>query len=130
MDSRTVPTDTAGVTLPGSAGEFSSIVSCFYYGYLEAQGNPIAEAEAGAKGVCDGIFLGARTWFTEIDPALAEAEGMFPLVKTILRAWHALSVVPASRQRLASLRRSLLWLCVRCAMREERGMESWRDRGM
>jgi hypothetical protein len=56
----------SGASLPGAAGEFTNIAGCFMFGYLQAHGDPVEEAESGAKGVCDVIFAGACTWFFDI----------------------------------------------------------------
>jgi hypothetical protein len=42
------------------------------FGFYEANGDPVAEAEAGAMGVCDTIFSGACTWFLNIAPLISE----------------------------------------------------------
>ncbi|KAI1816330.1 hypothetical protein GGS20DRAFT_239078 [Poronia punctata] len=62
----------AGGKIPGAFGEFASIVGCLQYGFYEANGDPAAEAEAGAKGICNTIFAGACTWFFDVSPGLNE----------------------------------------------------------
>lgn len=61
--------DTAGGNL---AVSFVNTVGCLLFGYYEANGDPLAQAEKGASAVCDSIFLGACTYFTEVAPAIAE----------------------------------------------------------
>ncbi|KAF4960746.1 hypothetical protein FSARC_10375 [Fusarium sarcochroum] len=45
---------------------WANIPGCMIFGYYEAQGNPVKEAETGAYGICNTIFSGACTWFTDV----------------------------------------------------------------
>ncbi|KAM0354921.1 hypothetical protein ACHAPU_000759 [Fusarium lateritium] len=49
-----------------------NIPGCFIFGFYEAQGDPVKEAESGAMGVCNVIFSGACTWFTSVASEIAE----------------------------------------------------------
>lgn len=61
--------NTAGGSLPVA---FSNIVGCLQFGYYEAEGDPIAEEETGAMGVCNTIFSGACQFFLNVSPEIAE----------------------------------------------------------
>ena len=49
-----------------------NIPACFVFGFYAAQGDPIAEAESGAVGLCNVIFAGMCNWFMGVAPILAE----------------------------------------------------------
>ncbi|CEL06472.1 hypothetical protein ASPCAL09649 [Aspergillus calidoustus] len=58
-----------------SAGDplvFVNTIGCLLFAYYEANGDPVAEAEAGGRAVCDTIFSGACTYFIDVAPAIAE----------------------------------------------------------
>lgn len=53
------------------APAFINIPACFVFGWYEAGGDPIAEAESGALGICNVIFSGACNWFVNVAPEIA-----------------------------------------------------------
>lgn len=64
-------------TSPGGLSlQFVNTVGCLTYGYHEANGDVIQEANDGGTAVCDSVFAGACTYFGKVSPVLEDAQNM------------------------------------------------------
>ncbi|KAL2201698.1 hypothetical protein CC79DRAFT_1377705 [Sarocladium strictum] len=59
-------------TAGGLAYTFAQQIGCLVYGYYEANGDVVAQNEAGATAVCNAILFGFCTYMLDVAPAIWE----------------------------------------------------------